>query len=291
MKWGGHLFRKRASQPQSRLPFRAGRAQTFRRGPLRVKAAPVDGVFVNWEAKCMEVKHCCADCGEVIVVHEHSSWQEIKDCDRNRRALCVQKLAGMPAAARADARTGEVAAMTLSRKSDWPFVFVAVAAFNAQPDTVIHEGGHLAACYLQGDRSTCWNPITPWVHAETECTNQNTALFTAGGTFTSLLVWTIFTMIFAVWLSRRRNRTARPWVMSLLWLEWSLFCLGELVPWAWQAREYPAINDSARFVAATGIDPGIVIRASLALLFVLVGSVFLPAVWRMRQAFRISPTT
>jgi hypothetical protein len=36
----------------------------------------------------MKVTHCCADCGQVMAAHEHSSWQEIKDCDRNRRALC-----------------------------------------------------------------------------------------------------------------------------------------------------------------------------------------------------------
>jgi hypothetical protein len=36
----------------------------------------------------MEVKHCCADCGEVMAVHEHSSWQEIKDCVAGTRALC-----------------------------------------------------------------------------------------------------------------------------------------------------------------------------------------------------------
>jgi hypothetical protein len=40
------------------------------------------------EAIPMEIKHCCADCGEVIAVHEHNSWQEIKDCDAGRRALC-----------------------------------------------------------------------------------------------------------------------------------------------------------------------------------------------------------
>ena len=40
------------------------------------------------EMVAMEVKHCCAGCGEIMAVHEHSSWQEIKDRDRNRRALC-----------------------------------------------------------------------------------------------------------------------------------------------------------------------------------------------------------
>jgi hypothetical protein len=52
----------------------------------------------------MEVKHCCADCGEVIVVHEHSSWQEIKDCQAGMRALCAScsSWPGSPSA-RADA--------------------------------------------------------------------------------------------------------------------------------------------------------------------------------------------
>jgi hypothetical protein len=36
----------------------------------------------------MQIKHCCADCGEVLAVHEHLSWQEIKDCQAGMRALC-----------------------------------------------------------------------------------------------------------------------------------------------------------------------------------------------------------
>ena len=36
----------------------------------------------------MHIKHVCASCGELMEIHGHSSWQEIKDCDRNRRALC-----------------------------------------------------------------------------------------------------------------------------------------------------------------------------------------------------------
>lgn len=175
--------------------------------------------------------------------------------------------------------------MTVSRNSAWPLALLTVAIFDAQPDTLIHETGHLTACYLQGDRVTVWNPIAPWVHAETACTNQNTALFTAGGTFTSVLIWIICTVIFAMWLSRRRG-TTRPWVISVLWLEWSVFCLGELFLWAWQAREYPVSDDSARFVAATGIDPGIVIHASLALLFVLFAGVFAPTAWKMWRAFK-----
>ena len=36
----------------------------------------------------MQIKHCCADCGEVMAVHEHASYQEIKDCLAGMRALC-----------------------------------------------------------------------------------------------------------------------------------------------------------------------------------------------------------
>jgi hypothetical protein len=33
----------------------------------------------------MEVKHCCVDCGEVIAVHEHLSYAEMKLCLRGTR--------------------------------------------------------------------------------------------------------------------------------------------------------------------------------------------------------------
>ncbi len=36
----------------------------------------------------MEVKHVCLDCGDVIAVHEHSSWQQIKECQAGMKALC-----------------------------------------------------------------------------------------------------------------------------------------------------------------------------------------------------------
>jgi hypothetical protein len=46
----------------------------------------------------MEVKHCCADCGEVMAVHIHNSWREIKDCLRVHAAVlrAVPIVAGMP---------------------------------------------------------------------------------------------------------------------------------------------------------------------------------------------------
>jgi hypothetical protein len=36
----------------------------------------------------VEVTHCCIDCGQVMAVHEHSSYQEIKDCLAGMRPLC-----------------------------------------------------------------------------------------------------------------------------------------------------------------------------------------------------------
>ena len=36
----------------------------------------------------MQIKHVCQSCGEVMEVHEHSNYQQIKDCNRERRALC-----------------------------------------------------------------------------------------------------------------------------------------------------------------------------------------------------------
>jgi len=38
--------------------------------------------------KAMQIKHVCQSCGEVMAVHEHSSWQEVKDCSAGMRPLC-----------------------------------------------------------------------------------------------------------------------------------------------------------------------------------------------------------
>jgi len=36
----------------------------------------------------MQIKHCCAACGAVLAVHEHNSYQEVKDCLAGMRPLC-----------------------------------------------------------------------------------------------------------------------------------------------------------------------------------------------------------
>jgi hypothetical protein len=38
----------------------------------------------------MEIKHCCADCGQVLAVHDHASYQEIKDCLAGMKPLCPE---------------------------------------------------------------------------------------------------------------------------------------------------------------------------------------------------------
>jgi hypothetical protein len=54
----------------------------------------------------VQTKHVCQSCGEVMEVHEHSSWQEIKECDRHRRALCSE-CASWPGSPSARADTGQ----------------------------------------------------------------------------------------------------------------------------------------------------------------------------------------
>jgi hypothetical protein len=45
-------------------------------------------VFLRGE-NAMQIKHVCQSCGEITAVHEHSSWQEVKDCLAGMPPLCV----------------------------------------------------------------------------------------------------------------------------------------------------------------------------------------------------------
>jgi hypothetical protein len=36
----------------------------------------------------MQIKHVCRSCGEVMAVHEHANYQEVKDCLRGMKPLC-----------------------------------------------------------------------------------------------------------------------------------------------------------------------------------------------------------
>ena len=56
----------------------------------------------------MEIRHVCQSCGELMAVHEHESWQEVKDCLAGMRALCRERASwpGCPSAV-ADASIDE----------------------------------------------------------------------------------------------------------------------------------------------------------------------------------------
>jgi hypothetical protein len=36
----------------------------------------------------MEIKHVCFDCGAILAVHEHASYQELKTCLTGVKPLC-----------------------------------------------------------------------------------------------------------------------------------------------------------------------------------------------------------
>ena len=40
------------------------------------------------EVRALQIKHVCQSCGEVIEVHEHANYQEVKDCLRGMKPLC-----------------------------------------------------------------------------------------------------------------------------------------------------------------------------------------------------------
>ena len=57
----------------------------------------------------MQIEHVCQSCGEVMAVHEHSNYQQVKECLAGMRALCDEcslELARMPAAQEREARPG-----------------------------------------------------------------------------------------------------------------------------------------------------------------------------------------
>jgi hypothetical protein len=44
--------------------------------------------FTQIRGRRMQIKHVCEACGEVMAVHFHKSWQEVKDCLAGMRPLC-----------------------------------------------------------------------------------------------------------------------------------------------------------------------------------------------------------
>jgi hypothetical protein len=155
-------------------------------------------------------------------------------------------------------------------------------------DSFFHEGGHAVACVLQGNSITAWRLELP---AETCCTSYN-AISYAAGTVTSLAAWTVCTVIFARWLLPRLRQPKWLQFSAVCWVDWSFWCLGELVLWALQVRPQPATgivpspSDAGSFARLAGVNPNLVIAVCLGVLAVLLVVVFVPCTVRVLRASR-----
>jgi len=162
-------------------------------------------------------------------------------------------------------------------------------------DSFFHEGGHAVACMLQGNSITAWRLELP---AETCCTSYN-AISYAAGTVTSVVAWTVCTVIFTRWLLSRQRQAKWIQVTAVCWVDWSFWCLGELVLWALQGRPPPAKgivpppSDARSFARLAGVNPNLVIAVCLGVLAILLAGVFVPFAARVLRASRepISATT
>jgi hypothetical protein len=52
----------------------------------------------------MEIKHVCQSCGDVMAVHEHESWHEVKDCSPGCERCAGSARAGQDALPREQMR-------------------------------------------------------------------------------------------------------------------------------------------------------------------------------------------
>jgi hypothetical protein len=155
-------------------------------------------------------------------------------------------------------------------------------------DSFFHEGGHAVVCVLQGNRITTWRLELP---AETCCTSYN-AISYAAGTITSLAAWTVCTVIFARLLLPRLRQAKWLQFSAVCWVDWSFWCLGELVLWALQVRPHPAEgivlppSDAGSFARLAGVNPNLVTAVCLGVLAVLLVVVFVPCAVRVLRAAR-----
>ena len=72
------------------------------------------------------------------------------------------------------------------------------------------------------------------------------------------------------------------WLLAVIWIQWSGFCLGDLLISALQALGYastgvlPRLSDAANFIQLTGAAPQLAIAALLGPFAILLLFVFLP---------------
>jgi hypothetical protein len=119
-------------------------------------------------------------------------------------------------------------------------------------DSFVHEGGHAAACILQGNKVNGWRL---WIPAYTKCTGYN-GMFYAAGTSASLVVWVACTLILTRWLLPQLRGRKCGLFIAAWWVEWSFWCLGELVCGALQVHSHPKtgiVPDTAQLAKVSGI--------------------------------------
>jgi hypothetical protein len=148
-------------------------------------------------------------------------------------------------------------------------------------EAAIHEGGHAAACVGMGNSIVKWS-IRPG-GASVDCSRANDPIVVAGGLALGTLVWLLATPILTRhvfnWCFRDKPVF---WLLAFIWVQWSTFCLGDLLISAAQVLGYartgvlPRSSDAANFVKLTGAAPQLVIATLLGPLAILLLFVFLP---------------
>jgi len=148
-------------------------------------------------------------------------------------------------------------------------------------EAAIHEGGHAAACVGRGSSIVRWSIRAG--DAGVDCSRANDPIFVAGGLVLGTLAWLLATPILTrlVFCRGWRNRPLF-WLLAFIWIQWSVFCLGDLLISADQVLVYartgvlPRLSDAANFIRLTGAAPQLVMAALLGPFAILLFFVFLP---------------
>jgi hypothetical protein len=148
-------------------------------------------------------------------------------------------------------------------------------------EAVIHEAGHAVACVSQGDSIVRWRVQAG--DAGVDCSRNNDPMFVAGGLVLGTLVWLLATPILKRYVFSRRWRSeAWFWLLAFIWIQWSGFCLGDLLISAGQAVYYahtgslPRLSDAVNFIRLTGAAPHRVIVLLFGPFVILLLFIFLP---------------
>jgi hypothetical protein len=160
-------------------------------------------------------------------------------------------------------------------------ILLAPLAIGYYVEAAIHEGGHAAACIGRGNSIVRWSIRVG--DAGVDCSKPNDPIFVAGGLVLGTLAWLLTTPILTRHAFSRHWRRKLPfWLLAVIWIQWSGFCLGDLLISAAQVLGYartgvlPRLSDAGNFVQLTGAGPQVVIAALFGLFAILLLSIFLP---------------